>query len=411
MSIRMIGIDYQSADVDIRAKFSFTQKNTAEALNRLTEMPDIFGAVILSTCNRMELWISVDDEWKGSMLELLCDLKGLSSEDYIPYFTERSETEAVRHLFYLTCGLKSMILAEDQILSQVKNAICLARENYSTDNVLEVLFRKAITAAKKVKTDVVFTHASATAVDRAVEMLHQQGFPLKGKTCMVIGNGEMGKLAAQNLARRGADVTVTIRQYRSGVVNIPVGCKRINYGDRMSLFFDCDLVVSATSSPNYTIRRELFTEETPVTHPIYLIDLAVPRDIEPEVGEIENLKLYDIDDFKITANAENEAALQQAEEILAAEMDDFFVWYECRDTIPRIQEIQSVAVTDLNLRIQKIIRKLPVSEEEQKSLIQDVDTAAGKVVGKMMFGLRDYLAGQDFRSCLDGLEKLYEEFR
>lgn len=112
MSIRMIGIDYQSADVDIRAKFSFTQKNTAEALNRLTEMPDIFGAVILSTCNRMELWISVDDEWKGSMLELLCDLKGLSSEDYIPLFYRKKrdrsgETSVLSDLWikiHDTCG-------------------------------------------------------------------------------------------------------------------------------------------------------------------------------------------------------------------------------------------------------------------------------------------------------------------
>ncbi|MDD3279015.1 MAG: glutamyl-tRNA reductase [Lachnospiraceae bacterium] len=410
MSIHMIGIDYQSADVDIRAKFSFTQKSIAESLQKLLELPDVCGAVILSTCNRMELWLSVDDDWEGSIMELLCDLKGVSSQVYRSYFIERSEEEAVRHLFYLTCGLKSMILAEDQILSQVKHALTLARENYSTDNVLEVLFRKAVTAAKRVKTDVVFTHASATAVDRAVEMLGQQGFSLKGKRCMVIGNGEMGKLAAQTLTRAGAEVTVTIRQYRSGVVNIPLGCARINYGDRMKLFFDCDLVVSATSSPNYTIRRELFTEETRITHPIYLIDLAVPRDIEPEVGELSNLTLYDIDDFKISANAENEEALKQAEAILSEAMDDFYAWYDCRDTIPRIQEIQAVAVTDLNLRIQKIIRRLPMSEEEQHSLMEDVDTAAGKVVGKMMFGLRDYLAGQDFRSCLDGLEKLYEEF-
>lgn len=410
MSIRMIGIDYQSADVDVRAKFSFTQKNIAKALESLKELPGIRGAVILSTCNRMELWISTDEVWDGSILEVLCNLKGLSGEAYGAYFIERSEEQAVRHLFSLTCGLKSMILAEDQILSQVKTAIALARENYSTDNVLEVLFRKAITAAKKVKTEVVFTHANATAVDRAVEMLAQQDFTVKGKKCMVIGNGEMGKLAAQNLARRGADVTVTVRQYRSGVVNIPVGCKRINYGERMQLFFDCDLIVSATSSPNFTIRRDLFPEKMKVPHPIYLVDLAVPRDIEPEVSEIENLRLYDIDDFKITANEENHEAMQQAEGILKEEMDDFFGWYECRDTIPRIQDIQSVAVTDLNLRIQKIIRKLPMSEEEQENLLEDVDTAAGKVVGKMMFGLRDYLAGHEFRSCLDGLEKLYEEF-
>src|SRR5699024_10664980 len=116
---------------------------------------------------------------------------------------------------------KSMILAEDQIISQVRDAHALARENYATDSVLEVLFRKAVTAAKKVKTDVVFTRASETSMDRAVAMLEHQGFSLKGRKCMVIGNGEMGKLAALTLAGKGADVTVTVRQYRSGVVQIP----------------------------------------------------------------------------------------------------------------------------------------------------------------------------------------------
>ena len=409
MSIRMIGIDYHLADVDIRAVFSFTKKSAAEAMEKLIQKPGIRGSVILSTCNRMEFWASLDKTYEGSLLDELCGLKGVHTEEYGRYFVERSGKDAVNHLFHLTCGLKSMILAEDQIITQVKDALSLARETYSTDNVLEVLFRKAVTAAKRVKTEVVFTHASATAVDRAVEMLHNQGFELKGRTCMVIGNGEMGKLAAQTLAMHGADVTVTVRQYRSGVVNIPRGCSRINYGERMELFPHCDLVVSATSSPNYTIRRELFTDEIQMDHPMYLIDLAVPRDIEPEVGKMQNITLYDIDDFKITVQDANEESIARTEAILKEEIEDFYGWDDCRDLIPRIQEIQADAVTDLNLRIQKIIRKLPLPEEEQRKFLGSIDTAAGKVVGKMMYGLRDYLDGTQFRECLDGLEKLYEE--
>ncbi|HIU76274.1 MAG TPA: glutamyl-tRNA reductase [Candidatus Pelethocola excrementipullorum] len=409
MSIRMIGIDYNLAEVDIRAIFSFTKKSAAEAMELLIAKPGIRGSVILSTCNRMELWASVDEDYEGSLLNELCELKGASKDQYASYFVERMEEEAVNHLFHLTCGLKSAILAEDQIITQVKDALALARENYSTDNVLEVLFRKAVTAAKKVKTEVVFTHANATAVDRAVEMLKSQGFDLKDRTCMVIGNGEMGKLAAQTLTRYGADVTVTVRQYRSGVVNIPRGCSRINYGERMELLPKCDLVVSATSSPNYTIRRELFTDEVVIDHPIYLIDLAVPRDIEPEVGRLEHITLYDIDAFQIKVQDANTEAIAQAEEVLSSEMSDFYNWYDCRDLIPRIQGLQVDAVTDLNLRLQKIIRKLPMPEGEQQLLLSNIDVAASKVVGKMMYGLRDYLEGPEFRGCLDGLEKLYEE--
>lgn len=140
MSIRMIGIDYHLADVDIRAVFSFTKKSAAEAMEKLIQKPGIRGSVILSTCNRMEFWASLDKTYEGSLLDELCGLKGVHTEEYGRYFVERSGKDAVNHLFHLTCGLKSMILAEDQIITQVKDALSLAREAYSTDNVLEVLF-------------------------------------------------------------------------------------------------------------------------------------------------------------------------------------------------------------------------------------------------------------------------------
>ena len=407
MSIRMIGIDHSLAAVDIRAKFSFTKKSAAEAMEQFRELEGVKGCVLLSTCNRMELWASTTKECEQDLLVWLCHYKGLAPFEYDRYFVRREGKDAVEHLFALACGLKSMILAEDQILTQVGDALALAREFYMTDSVLEVLFRKAVTAAKRVKTDVVFSRASETAMDRAVEMLKNQGFDLKGKRCMVIGNGEMGRLAALTLASQGADVTVTVRQYRSGVVKIPLGCKRIDYGERMELFPRCDLVVSATASPNYTLKLES-VRECALDHSICLIDLAVPRDIEPAIGRLEQICLYDIDDFKSSVDHTNEAAYEQAEYILHEEMDEFYAWLNGRDLIPRIQEIQQDAVTDLNLRIRKIIRKLPMEEADQEKLLKNIDTAAGKVVGKMMFGLRDTLERDSFLECVAGLEKLYE---
>ena len=411
MEIQMIGIDYLRANVDIRSVFSFTRKSLQEALREWKALPGIRGCILLSTCNRMELWVSQEDQegQEYSLLDVLCRFKEVNPGKYRTYFVEREGKEAVRHLFMLTAGLKSRILAEDQILSQVKTALSLAREEYCTDNVLEVLFRTAVTAAKIIKTEVVFTHASETAMDRAILKLKKEGISLKGKPCMVIGNGEMGKLAAMTLQKEGADVTVTVRQYRSGEVQIPAGCRRINYGDRMKLFPSCDLIVSATSSPNYTIRRELFSDADDIGSSKVLIDLAVPRDIEPSVGDLPGFVLYDIDDFSVTAEEENKAALEKAETILQEEMDTFYVWYDCRDLIPRIQKLQDEAVEDLNLRISKILRALPISEKEQQTFQKQMDTAAGKVVAKMVYGLRDFLSIDEFRTSLEGLEKVYEE--
>lgn len=408
MSISMVGIDYNKASVDIRAQFSFTKKNAAAAMEKLKEAPGILGCIILSTCNRMEIWASTQEEWEGSLFDFLCEEKGKNPEEFRRYFVERKEEEAIEHLFYLTSGLKSQILAEDQIIAQVKDALSMARDVYCTDNVLEVLFRMAVTAAKRVKTEVVFSRGNSSVIHQAIQKLRETGYSLDGSNCMVIGNGEMGKVAALALAEAGAHVTVTVRQYRSGIVSIPKGCNRINYGERMEFFPSCDLIVSATASPNFTLTKELIQQAATGKKQQILIDLAVPRDIEPSVNEIEGITLYDIDSFKIDTNSlELQESMQKAAAILREQMEDFYCWYDGRSLIPRIQDIQAEAVQDLNLRILKILRKTPMEDEDRENLLNAIDVAAGKVVSKMMFGLRDTLEKEEFINCVEGLEKLY----
>ena len=409
MSISMIGIDYKKASVDVRAQFSFTKKNTVAALEDLKKEPGILGCIILSTCNRMEIWASTGEDWQGSLYEFLCREKEKDPREFYKYFVEREEEEAVEHLFYLTSGLKSQILAEDQIITQVKDALTLSREAYCTDNVLEVLFRMAVTAAKKVKTQVSFSRANSSVIHQAIERLENQGFSIQGKNCMVIGNGEMGKVTALALKEAGAEVTVTVRQYRSGMVTIPQGCDRINYGERLDFLPKCDLVVSATASPNFTLTMEQI-ENAEIPGHVVLIDLAVPRDIEPSAGTLNNVTLYDIDSFKIDAvSPKLQASLDQAGEILREQQEEFYNWYNGRDLIPRIQEIKADAVEDLNLRIMKILRKTPMEDSDRENLLKAIDTAAGKVVNKMMFGLKDFMKEEEFINCVEGLEKLYEE--
>ena len=409
MGISMIGIDYNRASVDIRAGLSFTKKNAAAAMERLKREQGVLGCIILSTCNRMEIWASAQEEWQGSLYEFLCREKEKVPGEFREYFVQRTGKEAVEHLFYLASGLKSQILAEDQILTQVKDALALAREAYCTDNVLEVLFRMAVTAAKRVKTEVSFSRGNISVIHQALDCLENQGFSLRGKTCMVIGNGEMGKLAALALKEAGADVTVTVRQYRSGIVSIPKGCDRINYGDRMEFLPKCDLAVSATASPNYTLTRQLLEEEDIPGHMV-LIDLAVPRDIEPSAGTLPNVTLYDIDSFKInTLSPKMQASMDKAGVILAEQQEEFYNWYDGHDLIPRIRDIKKEAVEDLNLRIMKILRKTPMEDADREKLLNAIDTAAAKVVNKMIFGLRDSLEQEAFKNCVEGLEQLYRE--
>ena len=408
MSVSMIGVDHTAASVDVRAKFAFTKKEAGEAMEKIHNIEGIDGCIILSTCNRMELWVSTNSE-VPDLYEILCGIKGTEGSEYRDFFVRRTDLEAVDHLFYLTSGLKSQIIGEDQILTQVKDALNLAREHFAADSVLEVLFRMAVTAGKKIKTEIPIPHGNPSVIHQALQYLEKRGYEVKGKTCMVIGNGEMGKVAAQTLHEAGAVVTVTIRQYRSGVVNIPRGCDRINYGERMEYLPKCDLVVSATASPNYTLKKELF-EITELNKPLILIDLAVPRDIDPCIGSMDQITLYDMDSFR---SEENDQELQQnlkaASRIVEAQMEEFYQWLECRDIIPRIQDLKDEAVKDLNLRVAKIFRNTPMKEEDRRHLEEAVASAAGKVVNKLIFGLRDSLNTEAFLECVTGLEKLYEE--
>ncbi len=403
----MIGIDHSAAPIDIRMIFSFTKKHTAEALKTLKQKKGIEGCVLISTCNRMELWVSTNDSFAGSIYEMLCEIREVDPEIYRQYFQFLEEREAVWHLFRLAAGLESRILGDDQIITQVKDALALARECYATDHVLETLFRQAVTAAKKVKTNGNLLPADQSVVKTAIRTLQEEGYSFAGKTCMVIGNGVMGKLAATSLAQQGAEVTVTVRQYRSGVVEIPEGCSRIDYGRRMELFPDCDYVLSATVSPNYTLTRELVGEF--IRKPVVLIDLAVPRDIDPGVSSIAGVRLFDVDYFREDAvSGEQKAAIAEAEKCFEEQMEEFFNWYECVDVIPKIQEIKELAAEDLELRLTKQIRGLPLCADEKASLRQEIEGAAERTVNKLLFGLRGKVSDSVFRECLEGLGKVYE---
>ncbi|MBR0366446.1 MAG: glutamyl-tRNA reductase, partial [Clostridia bacterium] len=254
MAIIMAGIDHKKASLDVRSIFSLTKRRTEEFYEYIKEQTAVEGCVLVSTCNRMEVWMSLDESNMLSPTNARCSFLNADPEQYRAYFSELSGNDAILRLFRVACGLESRIIGEDQIITQVREALALARSNYATDHTLEVLFRCAVTAAKRVKTETRLSSADRSVIHTALDILKSQGIDTAGKKCLVIGNGMMGKLSAQALLDRGADVTVTVRQYHSGIVDIPLGCHRIDYQKRFEALPECELVVSATSSPNYILR-------------------------------------------------------------------------------------------------------------------------------------------------------------
>ena len=410
--IKMIGIDHSKAAVEHRERFSFTKAGACKAMEMLKERAGIEGVIILSTCNRTELWVSVKSELQLSLYEELCDLKQMDRSDrekYQPFFGEREGDAAVYHLFETACGLRSKIVGDDQIISQVKDALALSREAFCTDKVLETLFRTAISAGKKVKSQVRLAERDTSAITGVLRNLKAQGMKFKNLTCMVIGNGEMGRLAATALLREGADVTVTVRQYHHGQVRIPEGCSRINYGDRMTYLKYCDLVISATASPNCTIKYQEVIQVSRKKQ-IIMIDLAVPRDIDQKVGTLEGIILYDIDSFGLDAEQESvKAAVQKAREILQEFLKEFRRWYECGDLVPVIQQISAQASKDVELRLKKTLRQIQIADKEREELENAVQMAASKVMNKILFGLKEQLDVSTWRECVEAAARIYPE--
>ncbi|MBR2831496.1 MAG: glutamyl-tRNA reductase [Oscillospiraceae bacterium] len=409
MSVMMIGVDHNRANLDVRGVFSFTKKMMEEAYARARELSAVSGSVILSTCNRMEWWLSVPHERGLKPLELLCGFLGVDADSYRPFFVERRDDEAVEHLFRLTAGLESRIVGEDQILTQVGDALKTARVCCAADHVLEVLFRLAVTAGKRVRTETDLSTADSSVIHAALRALEAQGFDVKGRKCLVIGNGMMGRLSANALIQKGADVTVTVRQYHSGIVDIPFGCKRINYTDRYGFIPSCDLVVSATSSPNYTLTVPELTAMAP-HGPICLVDLAVPRDIEVEAGALPGFTLYDIDAFHIDVSSDRlRRNIALAESILEEEKREFYSWYNGQDMIPRIQSLKETAAKDVDARLTPVYRGIPLTGDQKENLVKEVDGAAQRMMNRLLFGLRARLPDSVFSECVQAMEHVFRD--
>lgn len=404
MGIRMIGTDHSLADVEVREIFAFTKTQAAALMKKWKKYGGVHGIVLLSTCNRMEIYVNSDEE-DTDYCRLLCEEKGVDAGRYRSFFCVRTGMEAVRHLFEMTAGMHSLILGEDQILTQVKDALSFAREEYAADKVLEVLFRQAVTTAKEIKTKGLLAGTDLSAAEGAVEKLKTQNMMLNGKKCLVIGNGIMGRLTAQALLREGAEVTVTVRQYHKGVVDIPAGAMRIDYGKRYEMIPECDYVFSATASPNVTLTKEGL-ENCGLKKRQVFVDLAVPRDIEPSVGELALITLYDVDDFSLREVSEErrqglEEALRLTEEGAAA----FQSRYECRELVPAVRRIAELSASDLCGRLEKPFRQ--IEEKKREELLLAVSESGSKVTARLLFALRDELDAEIFRKCVEILDRKF----
>lgn len=316
MNIVAAIIDYQTASVSEREIFACGTPEKEAIYCMVKETPDILGAVLLSTCNRTELYFSLSDGIKEpDPFRVLCDSLGLASESYGAVVKRLYGEEAFHHICMLTSGATSQLLGDSQIITQVSDALAEAQSFEATDANLNTLFRLGVTAGKKIRTDMNLQIRDTSTADQAVKHICDDQTLQK---ILVVGNGTIGRLVAEKLVRAGRTVTMTLRQYHHTEAIIPFGVSVIPYDERYTIMPECDAVVSTTASPHIVIHKE--PVERMEQRPKLMIDMAIPRDIEPEVGALEGVRCLNIDEL---SDGPAERLKQEQMETLNAYIEEY----------------------------------------------------------------------------------------
>lgn len=369
MKVIMSALEHSRAPIEIREIFSFT-RSAVERLNGcIVDMPFVTGCVLLSTCNRTELYLSADEDIDPA--SLLCSAADLDYSSYSDIFDIYEDDRAVRHLMEVAAGLRSRVFGEDQIISQVRQAIASARSVGAVDPVLETLFRTAITAGKGVRGSVRLTPLSRSAAERAVRLVEDETGGLCGKRALIIGNGEMGRTAAALMRKSGCQVTVTLRSYRHGQTLVPAGCDVLPYEKRFEFLSGFDILISTTASPHYTVT--LADVEGLGRLPKFMVDLAVPRDIQPQLGLLDNVTVYNVDQLGDDVLPEIPKVVS---DILDSHVERFYRWLRYRESIPAVEELKEALIGRI-ITDRELEQPLDTAEIVELAVDRAVDLIAG----------------------------------
>ena len=391
MKLCMAGID-ASVPFEEREKLSLVRGQVQAMLPRIAEQTGC-AAVLLATCSRTELDLHAEGERAlPDPAEALCRAAGVAASAFV---TRREGADAVRHLMHVASGMQSQIFGDDQIVSQVKDAVALAREAKTTDAVLDTLFRRAVTAGKRVRTETRLTGVPASAAEVGVRRAERFFGSLAGHRAVVIGNGEMGRLAARALVRAGSEVTVTLRTYRHDETLVPQGCGTVPYDRRLDAIEGADLVVSATTSPHFTLTAAQM--QTLLCPPRLLLDLAMPRDIESTAAGAQTA-LFNLDDLGDLGDADD-TSRETAECILDEETREFFAWLNYRAALPLIAKIKSAAIE----RVRHMRDYDALAAEGDAETLAEL--AVSRAVELVLGGMKEKVNVQSMKDCLEHIRK------
>ena len=393
MNIVVLGLNHRTAPVELRELLAISDSRMGEVLARLMAYQGIKEAMYLGTCNRVEVYAVVEKgDWGFRKLEdfLVATHFSLSSEDLLPHLYRYSDDEAISHLFRVSASLDSMVVGEPQILGQVKEAYELALTHHSSGVILNKVVKKAISVGKSVRTNTRIGEYAVSVSYAAVELAKKVFSNLQQRVVLLVGAGEMGKLAAQHLVNHGVkDVLITNRNYHraQGLAERFHG-QAVPYEQLHSTLPKADIVICATGAPHFVISKEDIegAVHQRMNRPIFLIDITVPRNIDPAVKDVDNAFLFDIDDLKAHVGHNQDERLKEAktaEKMVKEEVASMVGWVRGLEATPTIVALRKKAEDIKNVELEKAFHRLGEVSEKDRIAIEGLASA---IVNKLLHG-------------------------
>ena len=407
MTLFLLGVSHRTAPVDLREKLDFSSRDLGAAVEALVARSSAAESVVLSTCNRSEIYIaSTDsDHARDEVVAFLSDYHQLPRDAFLPHLFAHRDMAAARHLFRVAAGLDSLVVGEPQILGQVKEAFQTAAERHCTGPLLSKTFHWAFGVGKRVRSETALGEGAVSVSFAAVALARKIFGRLEERRVLVVGAGEISALTAQHLRSQGvAEIVITSRTHaHADALAAQVEGRTVPWDDMRRAIADADIVLTATGSQRPIISRDDVRAVTGRrrSEPLFIIDVAVPRDVDPAVSDIEQVFLYNVDDLQgiVQENlARRGAEIARAEAIVAEEVSRFTVWQRSRRAIPtvvalrqrfddvrraelqRLEPRLSALPPDARARLDEVTRliveKLLLEPTEQLKALPDEETQA-----------------------------------
>jgi glutamyl-tRNA reductase len=392
MNLALIGINHRTAPVEVRERMHIPEPRLAQAISDLIHREGIHEGLILSTCNRVEVMTSAEDSVDAEPLiqQFLADHHQLDLGPYQRFFYRYQQQEVVRHLFRVASSLDSMILGEPQILGQLKRAYALAREAGGLNGSLQEIVNQALAVARRVRRETALGSAAVSVSYAAVELAKKIFGSLEGRTIFVIGAGKMSELAAKYLLRSGASaIYVTNRTYERAVqLAAAFRGTAIAFEQLFEHLPKADIVISSTGAAGYIVNKEHVAKILSArrNRPVFFVDIAVPRDIDPLVNELDNAFVYDIDDLGQVVEANKKQRAREAvwaEEIVQEEVQKTMRRLASRDLVPTIVALEDRLNTIRAGEIERYQSRLVNLTPEQR---QAVEALTRGIMNKILHG-------------------------